>query len=292
MHTTHPPSLRDWLIMFGLAFVWGFSFLFIKRSVAIFTPIQVLSWRMTMATLAYLPFAIAYWSKIQWKSWPYYAVVALSGSAIPNLMYAFAQKHVSSSLAGVLNSLTPLFTLILGALFFQMKVTKYKALGILLGFAGASVLIIFNTKNAVSGHLGFALVCALATIFYALNSNIVGSKLREHHPAAIASASFMLMGLPFVGLLVGSGGIEAAMTHPDGWKGVGYLAFLGAVGTALASIIYFDLLQRTSTLFATSVTFLLPVMSIIIGTLDGEAIGFSDILGTGIILGGLYLARK
>jgi drug/metabolite transporter (DMT)-like permease len=99
----------------------------------------------------------------------------------------------------------------------------------------------------------------------------------------------MVMGLPFVGTLVWSGGLEAAFSQPDGWKGVCYVSFLGAVGTAIASIVYF--LQRTNTLFATSVTFLLPVMSILIGALDGEAIGWPDLVGTVVILSGLYLAR-
>ena len=245
-----------------------------------------------MATLAYIPFAIVYWSKIKWKYWHYYLIVALCGSAIPNLMYAFAQQHVSSSLAGILNSLTPLFTLILGGLFFQMSVTRYKVAGILLGLVGAIVLVLFNAKSGVSGNLGYALLCAFATVFYALNSNVIGSKLKGQHPAAIAAASFMLLGLPSILMLVASGGIEAAQAHPQGLEGIGYLAFLGIVGTALASIVYFGVLQKTSTIFATSVTFLLPVMSMMIGAWDGEEIGVVDLLATCIILGGLYLARK
>jgi drug/metabolite transporter (DMT)-like permease len=292
MQQTHIPSTKDWLTMFGLAFVWGFSFLFIKRSVAIFTPIQMLSWRMVMAFLAYVPVAIAYWSRIRWQKWYFYLLVALCGSAIPNLIYGFAQQHVSSSLAGILNALTPLFTLVTGYLIFKMQVTRNKVAGILMGLVGAIVLVVFNAKSGVSGQFLYAAMCAFATVFYALNSNIIGTKLQGHHPAAIASASFMLLGPFAIGMLVGSGGIEAAYTHPRGWEGVGYLAFLGIVGTALASIIYFDLLQKTNTLFATSVTFLLPVMSMLIGAWDGEPVGISDVLATGIILGGLYLARK
>ncbi len=292
LQRTHMPGTRAWLTMFGLAFVWGFSFLFIKRSVAIFTPIQMLSWRMVMAFLAYVPFAIAYWSRIQWRHWRLYLMVALCGSAIPNLLYGFAQQHVSSSLAGILNSLTPLFTLITGYLIFQMKVTRYKIAGILMGLAGAIVLVLFNASSGLEGQFYYAALCAFATVFYALNSNIIGSSLQGHHPAAIASASFMLLGPLAIGMLIGSGGVEAALTHPRGMAGVGYLAFLGVVGTALASIVYFDLLQKTSTLFATSVTFLLPVMSMLIGAYDGEPIGPIDVLATAIILGGLYLARK
>ena len=293
MHHSHPPpSTRDWLTLFALAFVWGFSFILIKRSIAIFTPMQAAMWRMSLATLAYLPVALLYWSKIEWKYWKYYMVVALSGSAIPNFIFSFAQKHVSSSLAGVLNSLTPLFTLILGALFFQLTLSKGKIMGVVMGFIGATILIVFNANSAVEGNMAYALLCAFATIFYAINSNVIGKYLRGHHPAAIASGAFLLLGIPFIAGLFWSGGWEAAHTHPDGWKGVGYLSILAVVSTTIASIIYFTLMQRTGPIFATSVTFLLPVMTIIIGAIDGEAIGIWDMAGTGVILYGLFLARK
>lgn len=291
-HSHPPPSTRDWFVLFALAFVWGFSFILIKRAVAIFTPMQAAMWRMSLATAAYLPVALLYWSKIQWKSWKYYIIVALSGSAIPNFIFSFAQKHVSSSLAGVLNSLTPLFTLILGALFFQLSLSKGKISGVLMGFTGATILIVFNANSAVEGNTAYAFLCAFATIFYAINSNVVGKYLRGHHPAGIAAGAFLLMGIPFWIGLFWSGGWEMAHTHPDGLKGVGYLAILAVVSTTVASIIYFTLMQRTGPIFATSVTFLLPVVSTIIGALDGESIGMWDMIGTAIILVGLYLARK
>lgn len=247
---------------------------------------------MTLATAAYLPFAVLYWSKIDWKYWKYYAIVSLSGSAIPNFIFAVAQQHVSSSLAGVLNSLTPLFTLILGAAFFQLPLTRNKVLGVGLGFVGACVLVLLNAQSAVQGNFGYAVLCAFATIFYAINSNVVGKYLAGQHPAALASAAFLLMGIPFLIALFWSGGWDAAFSHPDGLKGIGYLSVLAVVGTTLSSFLYFALLQRTGPIFGTSVTFLLPIMTLIVGSLDGEAIGIWELVGTGVILSGLYLARK
>jgi len=278
--------------MFLLASVWGASFLFIKRSVQIYNPVQMAMWRMVFATVLYLPIAAAFWSKIDWKRWKALVVVAFCGSAIPNFLFAVAQQHVNSSLAGILNSLTPLFTLIIGVTFFQMVFVRDKILGVLLGLLGAAILILFNGQSSVQGNAFYAGLCALATVCYAINANVVNNYLRDQHPAGIASAAFVITGALFLGGLWWSGGWAAFKAHPDGLKGLGYIFYLAAMGTVGGSILYFWLMQRTSAVFSTSVTYLLPVMAIILGLFDGETVGWTDVTGTGIILTGLYLARK
>lgn len=286
------PAALEWLMMILLGLVWGASFLAIKRSVEVFTPLQMAMWRMVLATLVYLPIAAAFWSKIDWKRWKPMVVVAFCGSAIPNFFFAIAQQHVNSSLAGVLNSLTPLFTLIIGVSFFQMKVGWARALGIVVGLAGAILLVLFNSNTAASGNAFFAVLCVLATVCYAINANTVGRYLQDQHPAGIASAAFVLTGGLFLIGLWYSGGWTAVQQHPDGWKGLGYVFYLSAVGTVGGSILYFWLLQRTSPIFATSVTYLLPITAIALGVFDGEKISTTDVAGTAVILTGLYLARK
>lgn len=292
MSESRPPAALDWLVMVLLALFWGLSFLFIKRSVQIYSPIQMAMWRMVIATAVYAPIAWAFWQKIDWKRWKPLVVVALCGSAIPNFFFAVAQQHVNSSLAGILNSLTPLFTMILGALFFQMKMTGSKVLGVLLGLSGAAVLIWGNSQTGFGGNAFYAALCALATVCYAVNANSVARYLQGQHPAAIASASFMLTGPFFIIGLFSSGAWDVAWQHPDGLKGVAYITYLAALGTVGGSILYFYLLQRTSALFATSVTYLLPVMAIVAGVFDGEMVTALEIGGMAIILTGLYLARK
>ncbi len=286
------PSASDWFLMFFLAAVWGASFWFIKRSVAIFNPVQMAMWRMVFATAVYLPIAAIYWSKIDWRRWKPLVVVALCGSAIPNFFFAVAQQHVNSSLAGVLNSLTPLFTLLIGTAFFSMQFSRDKVLGVVLGLSGAIILVLFNASSGVSGNAFFAGLCVLATVCYAINANTVNTYLKEIPPAGIASAAFVITGGFFVIGLWLSGGWQVVWQHPDGMKGLGYVFYLATVGTVIGSILYFWLLQRTSAIFATSVTYLLPVGAIVIGALDGESIGFIDLVGTGVILLGVYLARK
>ncbi len=287
-----PPSTLDWIALFVLAAVWGASFIFIKHSVEVFNPVQMAMWRMVLATAVYLPIAAVYWSKIDWSRWKWLVVVAFCGSAIPNFLFAVAQQHVTSSLAGVLNSLTPLFTLVLGVTFFQMAFTRNKLLGVVLGLTGAIVLIFFNSRSDVSGNAFYTALCALATVCYAVNANTVNRHLRDQHPAAIASAAFVLTGGLFLIGLWWSGGWAVVQEHPQGWKGLSYVFYLAAVGTVAGSIGYFWLLQRTSAIFATSVTYLIPVTAMLLGVLDGETVGIADLAGTGIILTGLYLARK
>jgi drug/metabolite transporter (DMT)-like permease len=278
--------------MILLAALWGASFWFIKKSVAIYSPIQMAMWRMVLAMLVYLPIAAAYWSKIDWRRWRPLVVVAFCGSAIPNFMFAMAQQHVNSSLAGVLNSLTPLFTLILGSAFFAMHFSREKVLGVVIGFAGAVLLVLFNSSAGVAGNAFFAGLCVLATVCYAINANVVNTQLRDQPPAGIASAAFVVTGgLFLIGLWL-SGGWEVAHQHPDGFLGLGYIFYLSAIGTVLGSILYFWLLQRTSAIFATSVTYLLPIGALLIGSFDGEKVGWFDLIGTAVILLGVYLARK
>lgn len=286
------PSAFDWFLMFFLAAIWGASFLFIKRSVAIYSPMQMAMWRMVLATAVYLPIAAAFWSKIDWRRWKPLVVVAFCGSAIPNFLFAIAQQHVNSSLAGVLNSLTPLFTLIIGTAFFSLQFSREKVLGVVIGFVGAILLVVFNTSSGLSGNAFFASLCVLATVCYAINANTVNAYLRDQPPAGIASAAFVITGGFFLIGLWLSGAWEATLQHPEGLKGLGYIFYLSAIGTVLGSIMYFWLLQRTSAIFATSVTYLLPIGAITIGALDGEAISLLDLLGTAVILLGVYLARK
>lgn len=290
--SNRPPAALDWFILLLLSAIWGASFLFIKHSVRVFSPVQMAMWRMVLAWAIYMPIALVFWSKIDWKRWKPLLVVAFCGSAIPNFLFAVAQQHVTSSLAGVLNALTPLFTLILGVTFFQMTFARNKLLGVVLGLAGAAILILFNSSSAVSGNAFFAVLCGGATVCYAINANIVNRYLRDQHPAAIASAAFVITGGLFIVGLWWSGGWYVVQQHPEGRKGLAYVAYLAALGTVGGSILYFWLLQRTSAIFATSVTYLLPVAALILGAADGETVGLTDLAGTGIILAGVYLARK
>jgi drug/metabolite transporter (DMT)-like permease len=167
-------------------------------------------WRMVLATIIYLPVAAVYWSKIDWRKWRPLMIVAFCGSALPNFFFAIAQQHVNSSLAGALNALTPLFTLVIGASFFKMKVSWSRFWGIVVGLSGAMMLILLNSSTTVSGSAFFAFLCVLATVCYAINANAVGHHLQGQHPAAISSAAFMI-----------TGGFDCCLAASAGYGGFG-----------------------------------------------------------------------
>lgn len=288
------PNILDWIIFLVLSLVWGCSFIMIKYAVRAFDPIQMSMWRTSLSTVMFLPMAIIYRKQIVWKSWKPLVVVALFGSAIPSVLFGAAQRHVDSSLAGILNSMTPLFTLLTGAFFFGLHWSWSKLAGVILGLAGAAVLVWYGA----SGHSGgagnnfYAALCVLATLCYAINANNVNTNLRGHHPAAIASASFVLLAPVFFSGLWFSGAWTQAWTHPEGLRSLISVAYLAALGTVASSVLYFRLIQNAGPVFASSVTYALPVIAMGVGAFDGETITWIDGLGTAIIFTGLYLARK
>jgi drug/metabolite transporter (DMT)-like permease len=288
------PTASDWGIVFLLALIWGGSFLLIKKSLLVYTPVQAGMLRMGFSALAYIPLALYNFKKIDWSKWKYFLVVSVFGSGLPNLLFPLAQTKVTSSLAGILNALTPVFTMLLGAWFFKIAINRDKVLGLSLSFLGAVALILFAKGGTASlgGETLYALLCVLATICYAINSNTVSNNLRGSSPVVIGSAAFLITCPVYFVAIYFSGAYETTMAHPNPWLSLGALAWLAVVSTTFASILFFMLIQRTNAVFATSVTFLLPVMAIILGSWDGEKIGIVQLLGTALILSGLYLTRK
>jgi drug/metabolite transporter (DMT)-like permease len=286
------PEPLDWVVLIALGAMWGCSFFFIKKAVAVFSPLQMSSWRMVLAWLIYIPVAIAVWSKIDWSRWRYLLGVAMFGSAIPNFLFAVAQQHVSSGLAGTLNSLTPLFTLGIGSMIFKTPLSTNKVFGVLMGLTGTVLLIAINGKGGFNGNIFYAGICVLATVCYALNALLVNQYLRDQPAGGIAAAAFLLVGPLFLLAVWLSGGFEAAYEKPEASTALGYILYLATFGTVVGSIVYFWLLKRTNAVFATSVTYLLPIVALLLGTLAGETLGILDFTGAGIILAGVYLARK
>lgn len=287
------PTIFHWFVLLALGLMWGSSFLFIKKSVDVYSPEQMTFVRMVIAWLIYLPFGLIWWRKIDWSQWRPLLIVALCGSGFPNYFFAVGEQTVSSGVAGVLNSLVPLFTLGLGVFFFNSKTTTTKTGGILLGLAGAIFLIFYSTRGeaAGGGKLFHALLCIAAAFMYAINANTVGAYLKGMNSIVIGAASFMLFGPIY---LVGAwltGGFPVAF-DPKNWQATSMVLYLAVIGTVAASVIYVWLVQRTSAVFATSVAYLFPVFSLALGLLDGESVGWGHVAGAGLVLGGLYLSRK
>ncbi len=287
------PRVKNFLTLGFLSLIWGSSFILIKKSLDVYAPLQVALLRQAFSATAFIPFLLYHWRKVDVNRLHFYLLIGLCGSAIPSFLFAFAQQHISSSVAGILNSLVPLFTLLLGLIIFQATFIGSKLMGVLLGLAGASVLIFAGNAQQLQADIFYSFLIVLATICYAINANLVATVFRDLTSLEISMVGFTMVGVPsFIYLTSGTDFFQLMSSHPQAWQALGYVAFLSLVGTVLATIIYFKLIQQTTPVFASTTAYLMPIVSVIWGVLDGEALGWQHLVGMILILGGVYLSRK
>ena len=291
MSTAEKTPLKAWLVLIVLSFIWGTSYILIKRGLVAFSPYQVACIRLSVSALSFIPLLVYHFRKVDWSKWPYLLIVGLAGTAIPSFLFPIAQTQISSSLAGILNALTPLFTLLTGAVIFKMPASMRKILGVLVGLSGAVALILLGNQVGIQGNLWYGLFIILGTICYATSSNTVGAFLRDMDSLLISSVSFAIVGFPAIFLLFTTDFTMVLRTDPNGWPALGYITILALFSTVLASIIFFRLIQWTSPLFATMISYLVPIVAVLWGVADGEAITWLHIGGTMLILSGVYLSR-
>ena len=287
------PGRQDWLILIFLSIIWGSSFILIKYALHYFAPVQVGALRVLISSVAFIPIFLYNWKKIDWSLWPFYLLVGLTGSGIPSFLFPLAQQELSSSVAGILNSLTPLFTLIIGAIFFASVVSKYKILGVFIGLIGAIVLTVMGGEAmALDRKIFYGLYIVAATICYGTSVNVVKERLNHINPTLLSSITFCFL-VPFaLVMFFATDTYGAIMTHPESWKGIGYVAVLSLLGTFLASILFYQMVQRTNAIFGSSVTYLIPIISLMWGVADGELFTIIQVMGMALILIGVYLSRK
>ncbi|MEM9884978.1 MAG: DMT family transporter [Bacteroidota bacterium] len=283
------PKLQDYLLLLLLAFVWGSSFIIMKKALAIFPPEQVAALRIFIAALGVLPVLPYSIKRTKWKHLPVIGVIALLGSGIPPFLFTLAQTQISSALAGLLNTLTPLFTFLLGLLFFGVLFKLQKLLGVLLGMLGGIFLILFSTPYSASDNNLYGLFVVLACLCYATSSNTVKEYAQSISPVAISAISFLMIG-PFAGIFIFSTDFLYILKTEEGaWTALALIAVLAIVGTAFANMVFFHLTQRTDALFASMVTYIIPLVAIFWGLLDGETIDWTYGVGLLAILSGVYL---
>ncbi len=287
------PVLVDWLVLIGLMLVWGSSFILIKRGLYSFDNLQVGALRVSISFLALLPFAIKRLPRIRLNNFHLFLIAGLFGNALPAFLFAKAQTQLDSFMAGILNSLVPLFTLMLGVWFFGRRTHWLNITGVVTGFFGAAGLLFVAGGGSFNLSLIPASFVILATICYAIQMNFVKNYLTDYDPITIASLAFVFIGLPSMYFLSFHTDFYYRMAHvPGSWEGLGYITLLSVFGTALAIIANFWLIKRTSALFASGVTYLMPIVSIGWGIIDGEPFMPVFLVWIAVILLGVYLANR
>lgn len=281
------------ILLVVLALIWGSSFILMKRGlyedgVPMLSPWQMATARIAIAWLALSPILLRHWRFLRSHTLPLLGAGVL-GNGIPAFLFATAQSRIDSSLSGMLNSLTPLMTLAVGAVLFGTRVRGIHLIGVLLGLTGAVGLIAFKTADGLPTWSYFAILPILGTLCYGISGNIVKQHLYGLPPIATAALALTFVGPVSVVLALTSGLPETLRTVPGAWKALGYVALLATMSSALALVLWNELLQRTSALRASSVTYLMPVVAISWGLLDNERITLPQMGMIGLVLGGVYL---
>lgn len=281
---------NKWILLAILSLTWGSSFILIKQSIAVFTPMQVGALRMTIAGLALGGFGIRNFKYIPKSSLKWVILASCLGNFIPMFLFPIAQQKVSSSMAGILDSLVPIFILLFGFLLFGIKSTRTQIIGAVIGFFGAAILMSEGSLGGSSDWL-YSLLIVLATIMYGINGLIVSKYLGGIPSFKLSSVVFTIWLIPSLIILGLSGFFGDFSGSASQWEGLGYVMILGLVGTAGAMILFYKLIQQTSAIFASVVTYLMPIVAVAWGILDGEEVTWTHFFGGVLILLGVYLIQ-
>ncbi len=283
---------HSWFLLIVIALTWGSSFILIKKSLLEFSPYQIGAIRVGVSGLLLMFIGIPALRKLPKKSLFWVILTGFFGNFFPMFLFPLAQTQVSSSLAGILDSLVPVFVLLLGFIFFGIKSQKIQMIGALLGFLGAAALMGTSGNPGENSNWTYALLVVLATASYALAALIIKEKLQDVPSLQLSGSVFTIWMIPSFIILLLSGFFNDFHGSSQQIEALGYLSILTILGTAIAIILYYRLIQNTSAVFASTVTYLLPIIAVIWGILDGEAFSLWYVIGGVMILIGIYLIQE
>jgi drug/metabolite transporter (DMT)-like permease len=288
------PSALAWFLLIFLALLWGSSFFLMFEGLKAFNALELAAIRMGVAAICLLPFLYKYVRLISWRDWGLLSVIGLAGNAIPAYLFAQSETQLPTAVVGVLNSLSPIFTLIIGFFFFQMRTPAKNVVGVGLGFTGATILALAGSKEAdVNTNLSFALLVVVATLCYGISTNLIKNYFAGRDPIMITTIALSTVGWPAIAFLfLGTDVTHKLATYPEATTAFGYIAILGALGTAFGVVLFNRLLQISSIVFATSVTYLIPVVAVVWGVFLKEELNKWHGVGFLVILVGVWLANR
>ena len=284
---------KKWIYLIALSLIWGSSFILIKKSLIGLSPLQVGSLRIVFSSIMIFLIAFNKIKTIQKDKWRWIAVSAVIGTFFPAFLFAFAETQIDSAVAAILNSLVPMNTVLIGLAVFKISTTKIQSAGVIIGFIGTSVLIISGSDlNPDQNYLysGLVIICS---ILYATNVNLIKKHLFDVNAVAIAAGQFFVIFVPSIIVLVYSGFFDLEFRNNDLlYDSLLYVLLLSFFGTAMAKILFNKLIQISSPVFASSVTYSMLIISVLWGILDGELFNINQAVATILIIIGVYLSNK
>lgn len=276
-----------------LALIWGTSFILMKKGLVVFSAGEVGAIRVVAASIFLLPFAINGLKEVRSDHYPKLLFSGLMGIFIPAFLFATAQTRMASGITGVLNSLTPICTLVIGAFIFNQRFQTKSLIGILIGLAGTVLLIISRSDGNIGGLNWYAGFIILGCICYGINVNFLKFKITDLKALTLTSVALMLIGpLALIYLLFFTDFSQKIAEHPQAWSAFGFIILLGVMSTSVATILFNKLIKISTPLFASSSTYIIPIVAVIWGLIDGENFGIGHVAGMAAIIGGVYLANK
>lgn len=282
----------NWSIFILLSVIWGSSFILMKLSKEDLSGFQIGAVRIFSAGLIFIPLAIFHFSRIPSRKLPLVILSGMLGNFIPAFLFAIAiDKKIDSALAGILNSLTPLFVIVINILFYKAKMPIRKVVGVIIGLIG--LLVLSLSEGGISfNNFGYALLILLATLLYGININLVSHYLKDVNPISMATVSLAIMSIP-AGIMVWQLETFTLIIHDTSarWS-FAASALLGIVGSAYATVLFYYLIKKAGGLFAAMTTYAIPIVAIIWGIIAKENVTTVQVFCLGVILGGVYLANK
>lgn len=294
----NPATPLAWALLLVLALIWGTSFILMKKGLAVFSALELGATRVSVAALLLLPFALREVKQVERSRFKWLALSGTVGTLVPAFLFAYAETRLASGLAGVLNALTAVFTLLIGALLFGQRLTGLRVLGIALGLVGTVVLMLLGGSGGAAtpsgeGNAWYGLYIVAATLGYGLSVNVIKRHLTGLAPLTMTAVLLLLIGGPALAyLLLGTAFLHKLAVVPGAWPAFGYIALLAALSTALAMVLFNRLIKQSTALFAASSTYLIPVVALGWGALDGEAFNLWHGVGMVIILLGVLIIHR
>lgn len=284
----------SWIILIALSLVWGSSFILMKQGLRAFSSDEVAGLRITIASAFMLPFLVSHYKLDVKKNLKGLLLMGVFGNLIPAFLFTKAETQISSSLTGMLNALTPMFTIVIGMISFNHKISKNQIIGVLVGLIGAIALVTLgDDKNDQTKNVMYSLLVAAATLCYAISVNGIKAYLGHINSLTATVWSFTLIGPVAAIYLFGfTDVIEHATQHPEGMRSLGFVSILAIVGSALSVVVYNTLIKLSGTVFAASCTYLIPIVAIGWGLFDGEIINLAQILAVIVVIAGIWMINS
>ncbi|WP_299217715.1 DMT family transporter [uncultured Dokdonia sp.] len=286
-------STLKWIYLVVLSIIWGSSFILIKKGLVGLAPIQLGALRILFTAFFLLLIGWKSVRTIKKQEWKWILISGILGTGLPVFLFAYAETEIDSAIAAILNSSVPLLTLLLGLVLFGTTFLKHQLVGVLVGLSGATALILIGASINPDQNYWYALLVVCASVMYALNVNIIKRYMQDISAIAIATGNFIFLIPPAVILLMYSDFFNTVtLNTPEVQVSIGYIVILALFGTAMAKVMFNKLVQISNPVFASSVTYLMPIISVSWGLLDGEKFTIWQFVASLIIIGGVYLVNK